>query len=139
MQTPKVNPPPSNRRPRVGPLFLPAGGRKGPIPDWPLPGPQHPFETQLWVKLWAKPQAVVWEEQEIFEIVARYCRVSVLATGPDATAALMTAATMLEDRLGLTPRAMRMLLWQIAPDEVATARVGRSENVRERLRAVETG
>jgi hypothetical protein len=55
--------------------------------------------------------------------VARYCRVMVRAERPGATAAIQAQATSLEDRLGLTPKAMRLLLWtvedQAAPVEVA--------------------
>lgn len=137
MQVPKSNP--VRRNSRVGPLLLPAGGRKGPTPMWPLPGPASPDELAYWSRLWQKPQAVVWAEQEIFDIVARYCRIAVAAVAADATAALMAQATSMEDRLGLTPRAMRMLLWQIAPDEVTGKRDERTEDVRTRLRAVETG
>jgi len=137
MQVPKTNP--VRRNSRVGPLMLPAGGRKGPTPMWPLPGAASPDELAYWSRLWQKPQAVVWSDQEIFEIVARYCRIAVAAVAADATAALMAQATSMEDRLGLTPRAMRMLLWQIAPDEVTEKRDDRAEDVRSRLRAVETG
>jgi len=137
VQTPKFNP--SNAKPRVGPLLLPAGGRKGPTPKWPLPGEPTKAEAAHWRKLWTKPQAVVWEQQELFDIVARYCRIVVMASAPDAFAAVMAQASSLEDRLGLTPRAMRMLLWQIAPDEVAEKRDEAAEPVRARLRAVDTG
>jgi len=134
MQTPKFNP--SNQKKRVGPLLLPAGGRKGPTPMWPLQTSASAEELAHWARLWRKPQAVVWEEQELDEIVARYCRIAVAASQVDATAALMAQASSLEDRLGLTPRAMRMLLWQIAPDEVAQRRDEDAKSARERMKAV---
>lgn len=137
MQTPKFNP--SNAKPRVGPLLLPAGGRKGPTPKWPIEPPADAEEKAHWARLWRKPQAVVWEQQELHEVVARYCRIAVAATKRDAYASVMAQASSLEDRLGLTPRAMRMLLWQIAPDEVADKRDEKTEPVRARLRAVENG
>jgi hypothetical protein len=137
VQIPKTDP--IRRNARVGPLMLPASGRQGPVPRWPLPGHEDPFELAAWAQLWATPQAAAWENLGWTRTVARYCRVMVAAERPDATAALLAQATSLEDRLGLTPRSMRMLLWQIAPDEVAEKRGGRSEGVRERLRAVETG
>ena len=137
MQIPKANP--VRRNARVGPLMLPASGRPGLAPRWPLPGKTDPFELAAWTQLWATPQAVAWENLGWTRTVARYCRVMVAAERPDATAALLSQATMMEDRLGLTPRAMRMLLWQIAPDEVTEKRDDRSHDVRARLRAVETG
>jgi hypothetical protein len=41
---------------------------------------------------------------------------------PNAQATLLAQATALEDRLGLTPKAMRLLLWEIASDELGEAR-----------------
>jgi hypothetical protein len=137
MQVPKTNP--VRRNARVGPLLLPASGRSGPTPRWPLPGRVDPFELAAWTQLWTTPQAVAWENLGWTRTVARYCRVMVAAERPDATGTLLSQATMMEDRLGLTPRAMRMLLWQIAPDEVTEKRSERTEDVRSRLRAVETG
>jgi hypothetical protein len=137
VQTPKANP--VNRKPRVGPLTLPAEGRKGPTPRWPLVGFDE-LEKMAWEQLWSTPQAVMWERMGTVtaRLVARYCRIMVAAEAPDATAALLAQVASLEDRLGISPRAMRMLLWQVAPDEVAEARDGRAESVRDRLRAVET-
>jgi hypothetical protein len=141
MQVPKHDPPSSNRRPRVGPVLLPASGRSGPTPHWPLVGRIDPVVMIRWEQLWSTPQAVAWERMGTATalMVARYCLMVVAAESPDSTAALLAQVVALEDRLGLSPKAMRMLLWQIAPDEVAERRGGRSEGVRERLRAVETG
>jgi hypothetical protein len=52
----------------------------------------------------------------------------------DATPALLAQATSLEDRLGLTPKAMRLLLWEIVSDEVAEQRA--ATDVRARIKAV---
>jgi phage terminase small subunit len=55
------------------------------------------------------------------------------AMGKDA----LSEARQLEDRLGLTPKAMRMLMWQVAPDEVAEKREqAPTESARGRIRAV---
>lgn len=142
MQVPKEQP--ANRRRRVGPVLLPASGRKGPTPKWPLPGKEDPFEIAAWIQLWATPQAVAWETLGWTRTVARYCRAMVAAEylaqqTPSRSASLLSQVTMMEDRLGLTPRSMRMLLWQIAPDEVAEKRDDRAQDVRKRLRAVEAG
>lgn len=129
---PKIDP--VRRNARTGPLKLPAEGRSGPAPEWPLTGPTA-FEAEGWGQLWRTPQAVAWERLGWVRTVARYCRVMVAAEQPDAPPALLGQATALEDRLGLTPKAMRMLLWEIASDEVAEARQVTS-SARRRIKAV---
>jgi len=133
-QVPKHDKAPSNRRTRVGPVLLPAEGRQGPPPPWPLPGGTTGPEGVAWMDLWATPQAVAWEKLGWTRTVARYCRMMVEAEKPDATAALLAQVTALEDRLGLTPKAMRLLLWQVVTDEVAEKR--EATDVRGRIRAV---
>jgi hypothetical protein len=100
--------------------MLPAGGRIDPAPEWPLSDAPHDLEQRLWAELWASPQAVAWERHGWTRVVARYCRVALVAESLDKDA--MSEARQLEDRLGLTPKAMQMLMWQIAPDEVGTKR-----------------
>lgn len=92
-------------------------------------------EREAWAQLWATPQAQAWEQMGWTRTVARYCRVMVAAEKPDANAALLAQVTALEDRLGLTPKSMRLLLWQIAVDEVAEKRA-KSEGARGRIKAV---
>lgn len=101
----------------MGPLILPGEGRQGPPPAWPLPGRTLKAERDAWRELWATPQAWAWEQLGWSRNVARYCRVMVAAEARDASPALLAQATALEDRLGLTPKAMRLLLWQV--EEVA--------------------
>jgi len=132
---------PIRRNARTGPLNLPAEGRKGAPPKWPLDERMSPAEKSAWAELWATPHAVAWEKLGWVRTVARYCRVMVAAEQPDAKAALLAQATALEDRLGLTPKAMRMLLWQIVPNEVADKRdqkaaAAAASNARGRIRAV---
>lgn len=129
---PKVDP--ARRNARSGPLLLPPEGRKGDAPDWPLTR-QTAAERSAWSQLWSTPQAVAWERLGWTRTVARYCRVMVAAEAKDATAALLAQAVALEDRLGLTPKAMRMLLWQIATDEVAEKRT-EGTSARGRIKAV---
>lgn len=78
-------------------------------------------EEHLWGQLWSTPQAVVWERLGWTRTVARYCRVAVIAEGPNGAEAWSEARQM-EDRLGLTPKAMRLLLWVISEDEVSKRR-----------------
>lgn len=132
---PKENP--QHRGPRVGPQKLPAEGRKGEPPAWPLPGDPTADEKAAWVDLWGTPHAVAWASLGWTRTVARYCRLMVRCEDPEASAALLAAATAMEDRLGLTPKAMRLLLWSIVEDETAEKRSTRSPD-RKRLRAVDT-
>ena len=111
MPGPAPNPDARRRNARVGVVKLPAEGRTGDAPAWPFSG-----ETpQIWVDLWRKPQAVMWEQQQIVHVVARY----VLTLD---NSALWPETRQLEDRLGLNPKAMRALMWEVAADEVADAR-----------------
>lgn len=125
---------PVRRNSRGGPLQLPAEGRKGKPPAWPLPGEPTADEELAWAELWATPQAVAWERLGWTRTVGRYCRVMVAAEQEGASAQLLGQATALEDRLGLTPKAMRLLLWEVVSDEVAEQRQG--TNVRKRIKAV---
>jgi hypothetical protein len=121
------------RNVRPGMTMLPAKGRQGDVPDWPLDS-LSPSEAGLWRELWATPQAHAWEQLGWTRIVARYVRCVIIAEGMDKDA--MSEARQLEDRLGLTPKAMRMLMWQIAPDEVAEKRQETSAGARGRIKAV---
>jgi hypothetical protein len=124
------------RNPRSGPLILPAEGRKGDTPEWPL-DELNSSELRLWKELWATPQAVAWERYGWARVVARYCRVVIIAEGMDKDA--LSEARQLEDRIGLTPKAMRMLMWTVAADEVAERRHEAQESTptaRGRIKAV---
>lgn len=141
--TPKPNP--VRRNARIGPLLLPASGRKEPAPDWPLPCKLSTHERRIWDELWGTPQAVAWENMGWIRIIARYCLLVAKAELHEAPVPLMAEVRQIEDRLGLTPKSMRMLLWEIAPDEVAIKRgeveerEEASKQVRKRLKAVDAG
>jgi hypothetical protein len=131
-QPPKTDP--IRRNPRVGPLMLPSQGRQGPPPPWPLPGKVTTVERKAWSELCATPQAVAWEKLGWIRTVARYCRAVVLAEA-SMNPQMLAQVTALEDRLGLTPKAMRLLLWQVVSDEVAEKRQ-ESTGARGRIKAV---
>ena len=128
---------PARRNPRVGVLQLPAQGRQGDPPPWPLPDPPNDAEISTWRQLWATPQAVAWETLGggTVRTVGRYCRL-IVSCESRPHAALHAQATALEDRLGLTPKAMRLLLWVVAQDEVAERRQQNGPGARGRIRAV---
>jgi len=129
---PKIDP--VRRNARTGPRMLPAGGRQGKPPAWPFEGRHFKGEAEAWRALWVTPQAAAWEELGWTRVVARYCRYMLWAQQPLATAQTLSHVVALEDRLGLTPKAMRMLLWEISSDEVAEKR--ETKGVRGRLQAV---
>lgn len=138
---PPPDPNAKRRNARVGPVLLPAGGRTGDTPPWPLVG-LCAAEAALWADLWMLPQAVAWERLALHRTVARYVRVVVVAELPGAPAPVLAQATALEDRLGLNPKALRALMWDVPQDEVAERReeraatTGRAAEVRRRIRAV---
>jgi hypothetical protein len=129
---------PRRRNPRAGLLLLPAKGFEGEVPRWPLPGRFTGAERLAWDQLWRTPQAFAWAQLGWTRTVARYCRLMVRAEKPGATAAVAAQVTALEDRLGLTPKSMRLLLWQVAPDETAERRAEQAAPERRaHLRAVD--
>lgn len=130
---------PSQRRrqnPTVAMTSLPAEGRKGPTPEWPLARPRK-AELDIWVELWGTPQSVAWERLGHLRTVARYVRLLVEAEKPGAPIMVSSEVRQLEDRLGLTPMSMLRLRWEIVADEVSDAREERRPPKR-RLAAVDT-
>ncbi len=136
---------PERRNAAVGIVRLPANGYEGEIPPWPLRMHQDlDFATReeaVWEQLWRTPQAAAWATLGWTRVVARYCRMVVAAESAGGhihcgecdtpsppvklDASLLGQVTAMEDRLGLTPKAMRLMLWVVAHDEVEEARQGR--------------
>lgn len=107
---------------------LPAGGRQGDPPEWPLSKPTR-LEAALWRELWASPQAVAWESFGWARMVARYTRAVIWAERRGARAYLLSEVRQLEDRLGLNPKAMKELQWVIAADVDEEERPHDADNV----------
>lgn len=120
---------------------LPADGRKGSVPVWPLLE-ADPREMQLWEEFWKKPQAVLWEQNQQFFEVALHIRTFFEAERPDASSALRTLVRQQADALLLTIPAMHAARVKIAVDEVAVKRaeqVPARLSARDRLKAVDGG
>lgn len=121
---------------------LPAEGRAGVTPDWPLAG-QSTREAGLWDSLWGKPQALMWERfgQELE--VALYVRNFARAEDADAAIALGTLVRQQMDSLGLTTPGLRANRWRITRDEMSEQRVTRDmpkpPSSRSRLKVVPRG
>jgi hypothetical protein len=107
-------PKPASQRRRTnatpGTVLLPAEGRSGPPPRWPL----EVAEPACWAGLWMLPQAVAWGRLHLTRVVARYAAALTVAESPEGSAAIMAEVRQMEDRLGLSPMAMLRLRWEIA-------------------------
>ena len=92
---------------------LPSSGYDGPVPDWPLGSP----EPLGWAEIWGKPQAVMWARNDDVLLVARYARLRDLIQDPesvkDVNAAALSELRQIEDRLGLSPMALKRVQWEI--------------------------
>lgn len=106
---------------RDGWVTLPAGGRAGDPPEWPLSG-QSSREADLWVSEWKRPQAVQWEATGAVLEVALYVRRLVEAERPDAPTNLGTLVKQLMEGLGISQDGLAKRRWRIAADELAPKR-----------------
>lgn len=115
-------------------IELPAAGRVGARPRWPLSAADA-AERRLWSELWTMPQAIIWERQRQFLEVALYVRRLREAERRDSSVALSTLVRQTADSLGLTTPGLRSHRWKIVVDTVPGRSVAPS-SVRDRLRMV---
>lgn len=121
---------------------LPAEGRRGNAPAWPL-SKATKRETELWRREWKRPQALMWERNVQHLEVALYVRRLVEAECRDSAVNLGTLVRQMMDSLGLTAPGMKNLRWKILHDEVSMRRASRAAETaaprpssRSRLRVV---
>ena len=189
---PAPNPNAKRTNLRVGVVRLPAKGRTGRTPKWPLPDDPRitarinllqdaieeleerelahgklertertaltrkrealaiaeverdvvrETEQELWRDLWHTPQAHAWEQLGWTREVAQYVRhkaAAEIGSMEDSKEARLRA-----DSLGLTPKAMRSLMWVIAEDELGDKRAEKQQAAapatKRNLRAVDGG
>jgi hypothetical protein len=138
---PRYPKPDAERRNRTAPAFawteLPREGRKGKPPALPA-GREWPTATKAaWTALWAKPQATQWDQSG--GTLHRWAWLHAdLVLGKGAAASLSAEMRQIEDRHGLSPKAMLQLRWRMASDEVAEARAEKTAPARRaRLKAVD--
>jgi hypothetical protein len=118
-------------------LQLPLEGYTGEVPEWPLDTASE-SELSRWERVWRHPAAVLWKQQQLDLIVARYVRNSVLSELPRASPVLKAEVRQQEDRLGLNPYAMMRLRWEVAQDELELKRDDEPRRpATKRLRAVD--
>ena len=114
---------------------LPADGRLGATPDWPLTE-ESPREAELWADLWRKPQAIMWERFGQDVEVALYVRRLTEAELMDSRVNLSTLVRQMADSLGLTTPGMRANRWRITAEEAPRpAATGRAAPARTTSRA----
>ena len=112
--------PRARRRSRNGPpvMRLPAEGRQGSAPEWPL-SEASAEELEIWSSLWRTPQSAAWPPGWT-RTAARLARMLAEAEIPEARASLLSEVRQLEAALGLSPGSMARLHWQIERTEPAT-------------------
>ena len=120
---------------------LPPDGYSGPIPEWPLDTCSQ-AELSRWNWLWRRPQAEMWANCGMEDVVARYVRnCLMLENGTGATVAaayLVSELRQQEDRLGRSPMSLLRLRWEVAPAEVVDM-TEETTRRRPRLRAIDPG
>lgn len=115
---------------------LPAEGRVGDAPGWPLEGFSE-RERELWDVEWRRPQAVMWELTGAVLEVALYVRRLAEAEKPGAPTNLGTLVKQLMEGLGISQDGLAKRHWRIVQDELAAKRVtARPAGARERLAAL---
>lgn len=120
---------------------LPAAGRAGDPPEWPLSDPT-PRELELWAVEWRRPQAIMWERNGQALEVAMFCRAVADAESPRASVSARTLVRQQMDSLGLSVPGLRSNRWKIVDAVSVSAapapRPGRQRgSARTRLKVVE--
>lgn len=92
---------------------LPREGRQGSAPEWPQGYLPSLREQEVWTEVWKLPQAVAWEEDKAHAQVARYVALWLAVMELDGDAKLYPPLQRVEDNLGLSPLALRRLMWEM--------------------------
>lgn len=128
---------------RGGVVHLPAAGRDGDAPAWPLPGRRNKWETERWAIEWRRPQAIMWARLGLELQVGIYVRTLRLALSPKAPVTLLSRVGTMQNDLGLTADSMKRLGWVIeaAAPEAADAAPPREEgsSAKSRLKVLTGG
>jgi hypothetical protein len=114
---------------------LPASGREGDPPSWPLSRAVK-RERDLWAAEWRRPQAVEWERNGQEVEVALYVRSLVAAEHPDAIVGARTLVKQQQEALGLSLPGLARNHWRIG--DVAPAATAEAP-ARARLKVVAGG
>jgi hypothetical protein len=101
-------------------MDLPAQGRAGRAPRWPL-FEKSRRENGLWLRLWRKPQAILWERDGLTDQVAMYVRTFCEAAEPGAPASLRTLVRQQEGELLLNLPSLLAARMRIVADDTPPA------------------
>lgn len=133
MPGPTPNPNARRRNARPDWRTLPASGRDGEAPEWPIGRAPSQAALALWTDLWKTPQAEAWESLGWTRVVARYTKLVLLSESSKASAHMLGEVRQLEDRLGLTPMAMKRLQWEIEAAPASDESAGNVHDIRSRV------
>lgn len=104
-------------------VLLPSAGRDGPIPACPYEG-LNESAMEWWEAAWRTPQSTAWDDGTIYTVAQRaFLEQQITSSPPEAVPSLIAQASRLDDALGLTPKGMKALGWEIAPTAQTAARV----------------
>lgn len=93
---------------------LPAEGRRGKAPTLPAKRPAWLRATrEWWTTIWASPMATAWLPADV-PVLIRLARMVERELRGEAVVAELAEMRQLEDRFGLSPRARRLLQWEVA-------------------------
>jgi hypothetical protein len=107
--------------PTFGWVDLPSTGRDGPAPELPRGVRQWGKITRdAWEKLWASPQATQWDPTGRTLWAWAVCHHD-LVQEEMKPAPLLAQMQSIEDRHGLSPKAMLQLRWRVVDVEPADA------------------
>jgi hypothetical protein len=98
---------------KAGWTTLPVEGRPGDAPVWPLTE-QTDREIALWIDLWSRPQAVMWERLGQEYEVALGTRMLARAEAPKSSVELLKTVKQFFDSLGLSTAGMLRNRWRLS-------------------------
>ena len=119
---------------------LPVAGRSGEPPAWPLSRPTA-REVAQWKREWARPQAVMWEQDGQSEEVAVYVRTLLRCEDRDVGPGVLSALLRFQEALGLSQPGLARRRWKIEDVTVDRRRTSTptANETRARLRAIAGG
>lgn len=86
---------------------LPAAGRLANAPEWPAAiDPPTDEEALKWREMWTYPQALIWDADRAYDLVAFYVRTFLEAMHPKAGAQARMFVRQLSNDLYLAPAAL---------------------------------
>jgi len=122
-------------------VHLPAEGRTGETPAFPLDRPAQ-RELTLWEAEWRRPQAIMWEADGQQLEVGLYVRAVVVAEGDKATAADRGLVLRAMSDLGLTQGGLAKNRWIIdgrTEEQVKSSDGPNRRTAKSRFKTIEGG